>query len=228
MSRPTDPYGDHGGWKSGETGAKIGAIARELWDSFADWEKRKEEFPRSLTDVLCEKYPGWNVVVFHDQCSEYYFVNGAHEHIELEGGPFRTSFGYEVWVFESGYFCRHGAGGWKNWACKGYLYSPGSESRVIFTNAYGSARAIWDEIMDENVHMNKPLLQQRCNENARRFTYPYWDSHEWGTRGKDSGDLPPKYNLAAEQPLDDTPVSAVQEKVDDYLEEKGDNIEGDE
>ncbi|KAK6356036.1 hypothetical protein TWF718_000410 [Orbilia javanica] len=216
MARPSDPYGDHGGWKSGETGAKVGKIARELWDSFTDFERKKGMFSRSLTDRLCEEYPGSNVAVFHHPFTEYYFVNGAHHHVELEGGPFGSTFGYEVWVFECGYLCRFGDGGWKNWACKGYLYSPGSESRVIFTNQYGNPEAVWNEIMDENVHMNKPLLRQRCNENSRRFTRPYWDSHEWHNYESDSGDLPERRH----QPLEDVPlhVAGLLEKIDGELD----------
>ncbi|KAF3286767.1 hypothetical protein TWF970_008607 [Orbilia oligospora] len=221
MSKPTDPYGDHGGWKSGETGAKIGQIARNLWDSFTDWERKKENFPRSLTQRLWQEYPGWNIAVFHHPFTEYYFVNGAHHHIELKGGPFDSTFGYEVWVFESGYLCRWGPGGWKNWACLGYLYSPGTESRVIFTNEYGNAKAVWNEIMDEKVHMNKPLLQRRCDENSRRFRNPYWDSHEWANYETHSGDLPERHDEKRRPWWDDIPV--LRERVDAKFEEKVDD-----
>ncbi|KAK6332687.1 hypothetical protein TWF730_004346 [Orbilia blumenaviensis] len=128
----TDLNAEKGAWKSGEVGAKIGEIGRKIWDAFSDFEKKKDEFPRHLVGRLMEEFPNMNVAVFHDQRSKYYFVNGSHYHFELSG-PLWLSFGYEAWVFESGYLHRYGDAGWENWTFGGnYYYQEDRHEEVVF------------------------------------------------------------------------------------------------
>ncbi|KAK6515477.1 hypothetical protein TWF506_007811 [Arthrobotrys conoides] len=180
-----------GAWKSGEVGAKIGEVMRKLWDQISNFENAKSLYPRKLIAQLAEEYPGYNVAVFHNQYSGYYFVNGAHSHHECKGGLFGTTFGYEAWVFECGYLQRYGDAGWENWACHGWLCSPGSEDHVLFTNGSESPQTFWDEGMTHG-RPQLDFIKKHCNEMTT--TYPsggWWDSHEYGSYAKGSGSLPP-------------------------------------
>ncbi|KAK6495041.1 hypothetical protein TWF481_003068 [Arthrobotrys musiformis] len=187
----SDPEAMKGAWKSGEIGAKIGEVMRKIWDQVSSFEDRKLLYPKKLMEKLKEDYPDCNVVVFHNQNSEYYFINGAHSHHECKGGLFGTTFGYEAWVFECGYFRRYGDGGWENWACCGWLCSPGSEEHVLFTNGHESAAAFWDEGM-ANGRPHMDFIKEHCNKMTTKFeSGGWWDSHEYGSLNKDRGSIPP-------------------------------------
>ncbi|EGX53319.1 hypothetical protein AOL_s00006g185 [Orbilia oligospora ATCC 24927] len=187
----SDPEAMKGAWKSGEVGAKIGELMRKLWDQLSRFEDAKGKYPRQLAQQLSEEYPGYNVAVFHNQYSEYYFVNGAHSHHECEGGLFGTTFGYEAWVFECGYLRRYGDAGWENWTCKGWLCSPGSEEHVLFTNGTEDPQTFWDHGMTHG-RPNLDFIKKHCNEMTTKYSSGgWWDSHEYGSYSKAEGSLPP-------------------------------------
>ncbi|KAK6358432.1 hypothetical protein TWF730_007766 [Orbilia blumenaviensis] len=203
----SDPIGS--GWKDGEVGAKIGEIMRKLWDSIVHFEDAKSKYPGRLVDRLREEYPGHNIAVFHNQYSEYYFVNGAHSHHECTGGPLGTSFGYEAWVFECGYFHRYGDAGPQNWTISGWFWSPGSEAHALFTNGYEDAETFWNNAYTQHSFFTAPepdldYIKQHCNQMAKNFpSGGWWDSHEFGSYNKSRGDLPPLAAPPAPTDIDD-------------------------
>ncbi|KAK6348432.1 hypothetical protein TWF718_006226 [Orbilia javanica] len=187
----SDPEAMKGAWKSGEVGAKIGEVMRKIWDTVSDFEDAKARYPRELVGRLLEDYPGYNVAVFHNQNSGYYFVNGAHSHHECKGGLFGTTQGYEAWVFECGYLHRYGDAGWENWALNGHYCSPGSEDHVVFTNGSEDPQAFWDRAMS-NGQPDISFIKEHCNEMTKKYpSGGWWDSHQYGSLDKDSGSLPP-------------------------------------
>lgn len=54
---------------------------------------------------LRQKYPTYNVLIFHDRESKLKLHNWQHAHVELPWGILDFTKGYEVYVFESGGWC---------------------------------------------------------------------------------------------------------------------------
>lgn len=82
-------------------------------------------FTQQTVADLAAQYPTYNILVYHDQDSGFEYVNGYHQHVELElVDGLGTTKGYEVWVFESGTFSLAGDGGFENWCFQGYWDEP--------------------------------------------------------------------------------------------------------
>lgn len=83
-----------------------------------DQDKVQDEFTKGMLRQLQLEFPDKNVIIFHDQGSTADFVNGVHEHHELDTGMGFTK-GYETYVFDYGTFTLAGDGGFINWAFAG-------------------------------------------------------------------------------------------------------------
>jgi hypothetical protein len=76
-------------------------------------------YTQALVAQLTRQYPDKNVIVYHDQDSQFNGVNAVHQHVELNLGFFSTTQGYEVQIFDSGTFTLVGDGGYLNWCFGG-------------------------------------------------------------------------------------------------------------
>ncbi|KAK6352061.1 hypothetical protein TWF718_005210 [Orbilia javanica] len=238
----TDLDAEKGAWKSGEVGAKIGEIARKVWDALIGFEERKAAFPRYLVGHLMKEFPGMNVAVFHNQNSKYYFINGNHCHYEVSG-PIGT-FGYEAWVFECGYLRRYGDAGWENWTVGGKFYRKGEE--VVFGTQWPKKEPEPDllahdtgKVVDPTVNIWTPPpkpeiyyetspevlynvidgkseehMRAHLNHNAQRWRPDgWWDSHPYGTtEGGELGTI--KYNDSKERELGDEEKREAEEEAE--------------
>lgn len=82
-------------------------------------QKQRAAYTQSTVQELRNKYPDKNVVVFHNQESTYDFVNGEHYHHEVDLRRSLGTYGFEIWVFDSGTFHLAGDGGHMNWSFAG-------------------------------------------------------------------------------------------------------------
>lgn len=105
----------------------------DIVSSIDDAQHEQEgAFTQQTVDSLRSQYPTWNVLVFHDQDSTYDLYNAYHEHFELElVDGLGTTKGYEVWVFQDGWFQLAGDGGYENWCYSGD-YANGDDDYVEF------------------------------------------------------------------------------------------------
>lgn len=116
--------------------ADILSIVDSVFELVGDIDDAQHEQESSFTTQtggdLAAQYPGWNILIYHDTDSYFEYVNGYHQHVELElVDGLGTSKGYEVWVFESGTFQLAGDGGYENWYFSGSWDEP-SEGYVEF------------------------------------------------------------------------------------------------
>jgi len=90
----------------------------------------KSEYTQRMVKRLRAKHPQKNVIVYHNKVgSKFTVANGAHFHEEL-GLIGVETMGYEVWVFDSGHFKRHGDGGYNNWAYSG-KYTASDDGKTV-------------------------------------------------------------------------------------------------
>ncbi len=74
---------------------------------------KEGKFVQQTLDKLLQQFPKKNVVIFHDQRSKTSLQGGDHKHYELSLELTWTK-GYEIWVFDQGWFELGGDGGWRN------------------------------------------------------------------------------------------------------------------
>jgi hypothetical protein len=94
-------------------------------------------FTQSMVAQLSRQYPDKNVIIYHDQDSQFNGVNAVHQHVECDLSFFSTTQGYEVEVFDSGTFTLVGDGGYLNW-CFGGNYDRNGNS-VTFNPIAGQS-----------------------------------------------------------------------------------------
>jgi len=145
----------HGGWKDGETGAKIGETARKVWDYvrglLSDWKEQRSRFVNDTLGETLNAYPGHNVVIFHNTGSYFWTDDGFHLHVECpqNGGPLGIgdhTYGYEIQVFNEGEFKLKGDGGWLNWGCGGNVYwiDRSQAWGYFFPSGVDAEKTYWD------------------------------------------------------------------------------------
>lgn len=101
-------------------------------------EDRESVFVQNSLAQLSQKYPAYNVLIFHDQTSKYSlqskdpFVHAHYEFNVISLGPVHiTTKGYEIILFDGpGWFELAGDGGWLNWGVTG-CYS-GTRAHIDF------------------------------------------------------------------------------------------------
>jgi hypothetical protein len=76
-------------------------------------------FTQSMVAQLTRQYPDKNIIIYHDQDSQFNGVNSVHIHVECSLDFFSWTQGYEVQVFDSGTFTLVGDGGYLNWCFGG-------------------------------------------------------------------------------------------------------------
>ncbi|KAK4449709.1 hypothetical protein QBC34DRAFT_404694 [Podospora aff. communis PSN243] len=97
---------------------------------FEDLEEREEQFVKTALAELSRAYPEYNILIYHNQKSQYDFVDYAHDHYELDLPSPAGTKGYEIFVLTTGTFVRAGAAGWRNWGVSG-CYTR-SDNVVVF------------------------------------------------------------------------------------------------
>lgn len=112
-------------------------IAKTVFDWVQDINNAQHEaesaFTQNTIDQLLAYYPGKNAIIFHDQDSTTDFVNGVHQHYELDLPSSPGTQGYEIFVLDSGTFTRAGDGGYLNWCFGGsYDYPPLSNTVTFY------------------------------------------------------------------------------------------------
>jgi len=109
----------------------IEAIITDIVNFENDAHAAESNFTQQTVISLGNQYPDKNRLIFHDQDSTYNLSPDAvHVHHELDIGLGFT-YGYEIWVFDSGTFERAGDGGYINWAFAGCFTQ--QDADVTFT-----------------------------------------------------------------------------------------------
>jgi hypothetical protein len=83
-----------------------------------DISEAEAQYTTGIVSSLRAQYPTMNVLVFHDQDSGYELYSATHAHVEFDIALGFTK-GYEIWVFDYGWFELAGDGGYENWAIGG-------------------------------------------------------------------------------------------------------------
>lgn len=74
-------------------------VVKEIELSNGDYEA---QFVEDTVNNFVAEYPGWNILVYHDQDSDYALPGSAqHSHYELPV-YLLFSYGYEIWVWKQG------------------------------------------------------------------------------------------------------------------------------
>ncbi len=81
-------------------------------------EELEENYTQALVVALRKMDPDKNVIVCHVNHAQN-FVNATHAHYELPLFGFNRTQGYDIYVFDSGFFSRQGDGGFNNWCFAG-------------------------------------------------------------------------------------------------------------
>jgi hypothetical protein len=86
-------------------------------------EKQRQDaetqYTQGLVAQLISQYPQKNVIVYHNQDSQFSGVNVVHMHVEMNLNFLGETQGFEVQVFDSGTFMLEGDGGFANWCFDG-------------------------------------------------------------------------------------------------------------
>ena len=94
-------------------------VAQEIWNFIQSIDNAQHAAESNFTQQLVERlrtnHPAKNCIVYHDQDSQTNFVNGVHQHYELNLPDGPQTQGYEIYVFDSGTFTLVGDGGYINW-----------------------------------------------------------------------------------------------------------------
>ncbi|KAJ9143086.1 hypothetical protein NKR23_g6713 [Pleurostoma richardsiae] len=106
-------------------------IVSEIINLNEENAQKEGKFTTDTVSALLSAYPDKNVVVYYDQDSGYEFYNGAHRHYELDLELGFTK-GYEIWVFDYGWFELAGDGGYQNWAYGGCVDTTDSTYSLIY------------------------------------------------------------------------------------------------
>ncbi|KAK0622758.1 hypothetical protein B0T14DRAFT_601443 [Immersiella caudata] len=101
-----------------------------IFSFFEDLEEREEQFVKTTLAELSRAYPKYNILIYHNQKSEYDFADYAHDHYELDLPSPAGTKGYEIFVLTTGTFVRAGAAGWRNWGVSGCYKR--SDNVVVF------------------------------------------------------------------------------------------------
>ncbi|KAK7947933.1 uncharacterized protein PG986_008819 [Apiospora aurea] len=93
-------------------------IVHEIFGIIKADDDKKAKWVDETLNRLWAADPGRNVLVYHSQKSRYRLQGTRHEHFELD--KFLVgSYGYEIWVFESGSFTLEGGRDATEWGWRG-------------------------------------------------------------------------------------------------------------
>jgi len=108
----------------------LNGIVNDIIDISSHVHEVEGSFTQQMVQSLMQKYPGKNVLIFHNQDSIIALsADAVHSHFEL-GTVLSFTKGYEIWVFDYGTFSLAGDGGYENWAIGGCFSGP--RTAVIF------------------------------------------------------------------------------------------------
>lgn len=86
---------------------------------FENFRGTEEQFTQATVASLSQQYPDKNILIYHTQQGKGTFRNVAlHDHYELKLSRVQT-WGFDIWVFDSGVFDLSGDGGYIAWCFAG-------------------------------------------------------------------------------------------------------------
>ncbi|KAK6347938.1 hypothetical protein TWF718_005758 [Orbilia javanica] len=190
--------GEPGFDDDGELGAKVGEILHALFEGYRDWVNNQGDFVQELVSQVSNldsvKNYHLNVFVFSDKKSQFFFTNPCWIVIDDEAWFGLLDKSYQLVIFQSGWFSRHGDPGWCNWGyswwyntdegdCGHYEYDEHNQVAIIRDGSiYDSSKATsaayvygtWDEYDFPTI---KPMLMD--NSTTPTWETEYMESN-WG------------------------------------------------